>query len=86
MRKELIVASLVTVALLIIFHSNDQKVDAFFEWKSQHGVSWAPEEDAYRRLIFEKNLLGIERHNADNSQTYKQGVNQFTIFTQEEFA
>ena len=52
MRKELIVATLITVALLLLFHSNEQKVDAFFEWKSQHGVSWAPQEEAYRRLIF----------------------------------
>ena len=86
MRKELVVAALATIALLVFYNSAEQKGDAFQEWKDQHGVSWAPEEEAYRRLIFEKNLLEIERHNADNSQTYKKGVNQFTVFTQEEFA
>ena len=85
MKKELIVAALATIALLIFYNSNEQKGDAFQEWKSQHGVSWAPQEEAYRRLIFEKNLLEIETHNADPSQTYKKGVNQFTVFTQEEF-
>ena len=86
MRKELIVAALATIALLIFYNSNEQKGDAFQDWKSQHGVSWAPQEEAYRRLIFEKNIIEIERHNADPSQTYKKGVNQFTVFTQEEFA
>ena len=84
MRKELVVAALATIALLVFYNSNEQKGDAFQEWKDQHGVSWAPEEEAYRRLIFEKNFLDIEKHNADSSQTYKKGVNQFTVYTQEE--
>ena len=36
-------------------------------------------------MIFERNVANIEAHNADPSQTYKMGVNQFTILTQEEF-
>ena len=84
MRKELVVAALATIALLVFYNSTEQKRDAFQEWKDQYGVTWAPEEEAYRRLIFEKNLLEVERHNADNSQTYKKGVNQFTVLTQEE--
>ena len=86
MRKELIIAALATVALLVFYNSAEQKGDPFQEWKSQHGVSWAPQEEAYRRLVFEKNFLDIERHNADPFQTYKKGVNQFTVFTQEEFS
>ena len=85
MRKELVVAALATIALLVFYNSSEQKGDAFQEWKDQYGVTWAPEEEAYRRLIFEKNILEVERHNADNSQTYKKGVNQFTVLTQEEF-
>jgi hypothetical protein len=27
----------------------------------------------------------INKHNADSSQTYKMGINQFTVLTQEEF-
>ena len=42
--------------------------------------------DSYRRLIFERNLIKIEKHNADPSQTYQMGVNQFTVFSDEEFA
>ena len=36
-------------------------------------------------MIFEKNLAEINRHNADETQTYKKGINQFTVLTQEEF-
>ena len=87
MRKEILVASLVSLALLAVYYSaNQTKTDAFEEWKGKYGINWAPEEEAYRRLIFEKNLANIERHNADSTQTYKMGVNQFTIYTNEEFA
>jgi C1A family cysteine protease len=87
MRKELLVASLVSLAILAAYYSSHEgRTDAFEEWKGKFGVSWAPEEEAYRRLIFEKNILSIERHNADATQTYKMGVNQFTVYTNEEFA
>jgi len=86
MRKELIVAALATIALLVLYNGQEQKGDAFADWKSQYGANWGAEEESYRRLIFERNLLKIERHNADESQTYKMGVNQFTVFSDDEFA
>jgi C1A family cysteine protease len=87
MQKQLLVASLISLAILAVYYTSaETKVDAFAEWKGQFGVNWAPEEEAYRRLIFEKNLVLINKHNADASQTYKMGVNQFTIFTTEEFS
>ncbi len=87
MRKELIFASLVSLAILAAYYTQHQdKADAFEDWKAKFGVNWAPEEEAYRRLIFEKNLVEIERHNSDSAQTYKIGVNQFSIYTTEEFA
>lgn len=87
MGKQLLIASLVSIAILAVYYSaNESKVDAFAEWKSQYGTHWAPEEEAYRRLIFEKNLVLINKHNADHTQTYKMGVNQFTIYSTEEFA
>lgn len=87
MQKQLLVASLISLAILAVYYtSSEAKLDAFEEWKGQFGVNWAPEEEAYRRLIFEKNLIQINKHNADHTQTYKMGVNQFSIFTTEEFA
>jgi C1A family cysteine protease len=87
MRKELLVAALATVAIIAIYQGTQaEKGDAFGEWKGQFGANWAPEEEAYRRLIFERNVLKIEKHNSDNTQTYKMGINQFTIYSDEEFA
>jgi hypothetical protein len=42
-----------------------------------------PQEELYRKIIFENNLIKIQRHNSDPTQTYKMGVNQFTIFSDE---
>jgi len=88
MSTKTIVAALAALTLLAVFFSTHEhtKTDAFQEWKAQYGVNWAPEEDAYRRVIFMKNLQAIEKHNADLSQTYQMGVNQFTIYSQQEFA
>ena len=84
MRKELIVVTL-AIALLLLYKGQEQKGDVFADWKNQYGASWGPEQESYRRLIFEKNILKIERHNSDTSQTYKMGVNQFTVYSDEEF-
>ncbi len=86
MRSEVLIASIVSIAVLVAFYgANENKSDAFEEWKGKFGVSWAPEEEAYRRIIFEKNVIMIEKHNADATQTYKMGINQFTVYTNEEF-
>ena len=42
-------------------------------------------EFMYRASIFEKFLIQMEKHNSDNSQSWKMGVNQFSDLTQEEF-
>jgi len=48
-------------------------------------MTFQNEENHYRRLVFEQNLAKISAHNADETQTYEMGVNQFTGLTQEEF-
>lgn len=86
MGKNLLIASLISIAVLAAFYSTQEsRIDAFEEWKGKFGVSWAPEEEAYRRLIFEKNVILVNKHNADKTQTYQKGINQFTVFTDEEF-
>ena len=69
----------------VLFSAQETKVDAFDQWKGQFAPNWAPEQELYRRTIFEQNLAKIEAHNADPTQTYTMGVNQFTVLTQEEF-
>jgi len=36
-------------------------------------------------MIFFKNLEKINKHNADNTQTYKMGLTQFAVYTDAEF-
>lgn len=86
MRKELIVTALVSIAILAAYYSTQEtNTSAFDEWKAQYGANWSGEEEAFRRLIFEKNVKKIEMHNADPTQTYKMGINQFSVYTDEEF-
>jgi hypothetical protein len=35
----------------------------------------------YRKIIFQKNLEIIKKHNADSSRTYDMGINKFTVLT-----
>ena len=45
MKKELIFAALIGLAIIASIHANqDNKSDAFEQWKSQYGANWAPEE------------------------------------------
>lgn len=85
MRKELLLALTALAVLAAYYGTRSANVDAFEQWKGEFGVTWTPQEEPYRRMIFEKNLLLIEQHNADPTQTYQKGVNQFTIYTEEEF-
>ena len=39
----------------------------------------------HREAIFTENLRAIKKHNADATQSYKKGVNQFTDVTRDEF-
>jgi len=44
MGKEILVASLIALTVLAVYYTaNENKIDAFEEWKGKFGVSWAPE-------------------------------------------
>lgn len=73
------------IAGAVYMSASTSKDTAFEQWKAQYGANWASTEEEYRRIIFTKNVQEINRHNADPSQTYKKGINQFTALTQEEF-
>ena len=45
-------------------------------------MKFEADEDSFRRLIFNRNVETINKHNADETQTYKMGVNQFTGLTE----
>lgn len=81
--------AIIAVAALIAgaayFTTETTRTPLFDEWKSQYGANWAPVEEEYRRIVFSKNVEIINKHNADKTQTYKMGINQFTAMTEEEF-
>ena len=74
-------------AALLISQPQGSKVSQFEAWKSQHSIHYPSEiENIYRERIFLENLAKIEAHNAQNSNTYEMGLNQFSAMTHEEFA
>ena len=85
MNRKIILVGLVICLTGLAFYSKELETHAFEDWKAQYGTNWTQEEEAYRQLIFNKNLEIIQKHNIDPSQTYKMGVNQFTALSDEEF-
>jgi len=59
---------------------------AFFEHMTKFNLKFESGREFVKRLeIFSNMLDDIEKHNADNSQTYKLGLNQFSHLTFDEF-
>jgi C1A family cysteine protease len=78
----------VLVALLsatALYYGSVEHKDDYQLWKQQFNVVFGAEEDAYRRIIFLKNLEIVQKHNADHTNTYKMGLNQFSALTDAEF-
>lgn len=44
------------------------------------------QEYAFRKRVFETRLRDIKRHNSDEAQTWKRGINHFADWTQEEWS
>jgi hypothetical protein len=79
-------ALLLTVALLFLARQHSASSPEFEAWKLKFAATFdSPADEFYRRVIFEANFARIRAHNADPSQTYTMGVNQFTIYTTQEF-
>ena len=56
-------------------------------WMLSEGKLYSsPAEQAYRLSIFQQNLETIKAHNADSSNTWTMGLNQFADMTAEEVA
>ena len=87
MKKELTFIALLAVASVLAFIVTDSQESSskFDQWKQTYGADFDPSEEVYRKIIFEQNLQLIQKHNSDPTQTYKMTVNQFTVFTQQEF-
>uniref|UniRef100_A0A1J3JDG4 cathepsin L n=3 Tax=Noccaea caerulescens TaxID=107243 RepID=A0A1J3JDG4_NOCCA len=85
MNQKIIAVVLALLSATALYYSTVEHKDAFQQWKQDFRMVFSQEEDAYRRIIFMKNLELIEKHNADHTQTYKMGLNQFSALTDAEF-
>jgi uroporphyrinogen-III decarboxylase len=68
-----------TTLVLFNLEGNSAKPYSFDQYKADYSKKYRDVgEEQYRRTIFLRNLVKIEEHNANPSNTYTQGVNQFT--------
>lgn len=84
MNKSLI-AILAILGTMAYLWSSAPASDEFSQWKVKFESKFTSDEEVYRKGIFLKNLEEINHHNGLLGTTYKKGVNQFTVLTQEEF-
>jgi len=98
MNKKIVLLGLVALTGLMVYLGGQEgKVTAdsgregllgeFAAFKNAHGKSYSSlSEMEYRLGVFQANLETINAHNADPTQTYTLGVNQFSDMTFQEFA
>jgi hypothetical protein len=86
--KLLTLLLLAGITSVFLYSTSHQKHTAkFAEWSTMNGKTYDSQvERIYREKIFNDNVANVEQHNADTTQTYKMGINQFTDLTQTEFA
>lgn len=85
--KLLSVLLLAGITSVFLYSTSHQKSHIKFnEWALLNGKTYESDvEKIYREKIFNENVAKVEEHNADETQTYKMGINQFTDLTQAEF-
>ncbi|XP_018566897.1 protein CTLA-2-alpha-like isoform X2 [Anoplophora glabripennis] len=74
--------------LLVITMAQLTLEEKWTSFKNEHGKSYEAEEEAKRFAIFQENVKKIEEHNKKydaGEVTYKQGINNFSDLTPEEF-
>ena len=82
-----VIIAFIGAAAILLNNQGASKTNQFESWKSTHGIVYSNQfENTYRERVFLENLKKIESHNADKTQTYQMGLNQFSALTHEEFA
>jgi C1A family cysteine protease len=86
--KLLALLLLAGITSVFLYSTSHQKHTVkFAEWSVANGKTYENQvEQIYREKIFNENVALLEEHNADKTQTYKMGINQFSDLTQSEFA
>jgi len=86
MMKAITVATAVAAATAANVHPREFYEKEFFEHMSKHSLSFKDGAEFLRRLsVFADNFDVIEKHNADSTNTFKMGLNQFSHLTYEEW-
>jgi hypothetical protein len=59
---------------------------SFTEYKKLYNLHFDNKfEETYREIIYNDNVVEIEKHNRQGNSTYTMGINQFTYLTKQEF-
>ncbi|CAK67028.1 unnamed protein product (macronuclear) [Paramecium tetraurelia] len=78
--------SLLMIGASQYFDASEVSIQQRFElYTTKYQKFYGPSEKIYRAKIFEERIKLFEAHNADKTQTFTMGENQFTDLTQEEF-
>ena len=88
MKTEYIILIIAVLATLLIPQLSPEESSIkseFNKFKVDFSKEYTPEEELYRFQIFSENFLKVQIHNADATQTYQMGINQFSDMTQQEF-
>ena len=83
--SKVLIAITALAAALLLFTNLKPQPDEFSQWKTKFGAKFSPEEETFRKEIFLKNVKEINQHNGLLGTSYKMGINQFTVLTEEEF-
>jgi len=91
MNKQLVALLVLLGAASVYLYSLENKTEdstyGFQQFKLDFNKKYMREgEEQYRKNIFLRNIVKINEHNSNPSNTYIMGVNQFTDLTQAEFA
>jgi C1A family cysteine protease len=87
-KSYLISALLAALALFAIYQHESPAAGlyTFEDYKRDYSKVYSRAgEEQYRKAIFLKNLVKMQKHNADKSNTWEMGVNQFTDLSEAEF-
>ena len=89
MNKSLILALILAILTALGLFNLETKTEiySFDDYKAEFGKKYSKEgEEQYRKVVFLRNLVKINEHNANPASTHQMGVNQFTDLTDAEFA
>jgi hypothetical protein len=90
MKKSYLVSFILAALAIFVLYRNESPVAgaiSFEGYKQEHGKVYSRVgEEEYRKVIFLKNLIKIQEHNAKPSSTWQMSVNQFTDLSEAEFA